>query len=594
MPRPERLAPPDLEGAAAPAMARDLTFRAGLLRVLARMLLWGVALLRFVVPSAVDFVLRRGSIHRRATRVRRILHSMGPTFHKVGQQLSVRADILPYAYCQELAKLLDDAPPMRLEQAIAAVERSTGRPLDETFSTFDPEPIGSASVACVYQATLRDGRDVAVKVRRPGIGPTLVADLKVIAILASLSEFFTVAREGTTKNLRQELGSMLLEELDFEHEARNVELFRRSAKKAKLKWLSAPAVHLGISSDEVLVTDLVRAVPLTGVLAAVDQQDDGALQRLAELGIDPKKVARRLMRTWNFEVFHFTLFHADPHPANIFVGPGSTLIFIDFGSCGRVATRVRELTRRINHFLDDKDAAGGADTAVKMLEPLPPIDVDAFTKELEQLYWSYIRANASKRSEWWEKSSGRLWMRFAGLARKWGLPVNLDTLRLFRATFLFDTIVIRLYPSIDMTREFRGFCKKEAPLRRKELRRRMKQAGLDPRSGAHNAAEMLRIGTRAARKLDDAVSVPNASFALLPGKVAQIMVTLIWAVAGLAVGVTIIAGIYDMILEGDLNPDPHLGMFGQVLSHPVAAVVLVAVIVLVFRKVKMRLDRVKL
>src|SRR5438045_9101328 len=118
----------------------------------------------------------RASIQRRAARLRRVFENIGGSFAKLGQQLSLRADILPYAYCAELAHMLDKVPPFPTAQAIATIERNARRPLHEIFATFDPDPIGSASLACVYQAALRTGGRVAVKVRRPEFGRRLASD----------------------------------------------------------------------------------------------------------------------------------------------------------------------------------------------------------------------------------------------------------------------------------------------------------------------------------------------------------------------------------------------------------------------------------
>jgi len=104
----------------------------------------------------------------------------------------MRADMLPYAYCAELGKLLDQAPPFPLEQAISIIERTLGQPLAEVFEIFDPEPIGSASLACVYQARLKTGTRVAVKVRRPGIGPVIAADLRALDWLLIMGEMLTI------------------------------------------------------------------------------------------------------------------------------------------------------------------------------------------------------------------------------------------------------------------------------------------------------------------------------------------------------------------------------------------------------------------
>ena len=116
----------------------------------------------------------------RAVRLRRAFERGGPTFAKLAQQLSMRADMLPYAYCAELSKMLDRAAAFPTEKAIAIIERNLGRPLGDVFEVFDPTPIGSASLACVFQAQLKTGERVAVKVRRPGIGPLIAADLRAM------------------------------------------------------------------------------------------------------------------------------------------------------------------------------------------------------------------------------------------------------------------------------------------------------------------------------------------------------------------------------------------------------------------------------
>jgi ubiquinone biosynthesis protein len=129
-------------------MPRRVVFKPGVARPLLRLLVWFVASLRFAGGNAVDVLLGRSSIQRSAVRLRRIFESSGGvSFAKLGQQLSLRADLLPYAYCEELGKMLDSARPFPTAQAIAIIERSLGRPLGELFATFDPDPIGSASLA---------------------------------------------------------------------------------------------------------------------------------------------------------------------------------------------------------------------------------------------------------------------------------------------------------------------------------------------------------------------------------------------------------------------------------------------------------------
>src|SRR4051794_2734006 len=161
-------------------MPRRVVFRSGIFRPIGRLGVWFAAGVRFFSGNFWDYVRGRSSIQRRAVRLREVFEDTGASFAKLGQQLSLRADLLPYAYCAELSKMLDRVKPFPSEQAIEVVERSLGRRLNEVFESFDPDPIGSASLACVYQAKLKTGERVAVKVRRPGIGPLLAADLRAM------------------------------------------------------------------------------------------------------------------------------------------------------------------------------------------------------------------------------------------------------------------------------------------------------------------------------------------------------------------------------------------------------------------------------
>ena len=171
----------------------------------------------FIFLSGIlgDKIRQRDTIMIRAVRLRETFARISGTFIKFGQQAAVRADSLPYATCEELTKLLDKVAPFPTEQAIAAIERVTGRPLAETFQQFDPEPIGSASIACVYQAVLHNGDEVAVKVRRPGIGDLFVADFRVLGWLFGMMEVLTLVRPGFTEIILEEVRSTLMKELDF-------------------------------------------------------------------------------------------------------------------------------------------------------------------------------------------------------------------------------------------------------------------------------------------------------------------------------------------------------------------------------------------
>src|SRR5262245_27911865 len=180
-------------------MARQIHFEAGTIRPLVRLIIWLWCVIRFYSGTLFDLLMRRDSLERRACRLRRLFDDAGASFIKLGQQLSLRADILPYPYCAELSKMLDRVAPFPSPDAIDIIERSLGEPLNNVFEVFDPEPIGSASLACVYQARLKTGQDVAVKVRRPGIGPLIAADLRALDWLLDAAEMLTFLQPGLTR-----------------------------------------------------------------------------------------------------------------------------------------------------------------------------------------------------------------------------------------------------------------------------------------------------------------------------------------------------------------------------------------------------------
>lgn len=461
---------------AAPPVAHTVKLHATNGEALRRSFSWIGALLLFALGGLVDKILRRDTIDRRAARMLATFQRVGGTLVKIGQQLSMRLDMLPYAYCRELMKLLDSVKPFKTEYAIRAVERVTGRPLGEVFSTFDPVPIGSASIGCVYQAVLRSGEKVAVKVRRPGIEKVFAADLKVIRWLITLAEWMTLIRAGQMTNFVREFEGTFSEELDFRLETYYQDYFRRHATKkkhtARPHYFTAPKVYFEWSGNDVIVQEFSAGIWMWEIVAAVDHKDEAALKRMRELNIDPKEVARRLIWANNWGSMSNAMFHADPHPANIVVKENNQLVFVDFGACGSLNRVKREHTREMFACQARRDIQGMVQSSMGLLEPLPPIDVDEFQKELELALTQSMQRIWSKHSAWYERTSAALWMSFFDLTRKYELPVNLDTVRVFRAAMLYDSLALRLHPDLNLYKEYSQFAKDSGA----QVRRKMKRA----------------------------------------------------------------------------------------------------------------------
>lgn len=411
-------------------------------------------------------------LERRALRLRGFVESLGGSAVKLAQQLAMRIDLLPYEYTVELSKLLDRMVPFPVEYAIERIESFLGRPLGEVFKEFNPVPIGSASVACVFSAYLETGERVAIKVRRPKIGEKFVADCAALGLVLKSLEFCTILRPGLSHNFLYDFRTMLLDELDFSKECRYTELFRRRVHKA-MSFVSAPKVYPELSCDDILVTEFVEGIWLRELLNAVEQHDEPALTMLRAEGIDPELVARRLLRANQFGVFENLLFHADPHPSNVVVQRDSRIVFIDFGACGVYTSRERNVWRQFSYYHQQEDVGRMVQSAVALLEPLPPIDIDELSKRLENLFWEDLNAFKSKHTQWWERTSARVWIKYLELAREYDAPLALNTLRMIRSTLLYETIAARLYGRVNAFKEHRNYLKTAGKAAKKRVRKRV-------------------------------------------------------------------------------------------------------------------------
>ena len=465
---------PKFDGAISslPLPRRELVFKAGFLRSIGRLLLWFVGGGLFLAIISLDWFRGRSNIESRAQRLRQTFEKMGTTFIKVGQQLSMRLDLLPYAYTRELEKMLDNVPPFQFSHAIKAIERATGDSLEEVFSAFDPEPIGSASIACVFHAILKSGERVAVKVRRPKIGIRLAADLRALGWIANAAELLLFA-PGFTANFVYELSTMLMEELDFVSEARFADLYRLQMRKTdEMDFVTVPKVFFQYSNDEVMVSEFVTGIWMKDLLPSIESKNPEVSEQLRSLNIDPVILARRIQLIARFNNFENLFFHADLHPGNILIKPDNRIVLIDFGSCGSFSKKELNCWKRWFDAQSIDDVGGMVQAAMGILEPLPPIDKDAFALRMEFMFWNDLYAIKSKHSNWSERISSRLWMGFINLSREFQIPLRLNLLRMIRASMLTDTIAIRLDNDQDPYREFRRY-EREAGWRAK--RRLMKR-----------------------------------------------------------------------------------------------------------------------
>ena len=359
-----------------------------------------------------------GATPERAEAFRKRLVELGPAYVKLGQVLSSRADLLPPTYIEQLERLQDDVGPIPLDQVEEIVEEELGGRLSKLFGSFESEPIGTASLGQVHAATLRDGREVVVKVQRPKIRAQLADDIEFFRELATfLTEHTDAGARVDMVGIIQQLERALADELDYRIEARNAATFRRSL--AEFPRILIPRVIEAYTTQRVLTTERVRGVKIDSV------------SPLTRLDHDFDPVAEELTRAYLKQITIDGHFHADPHPGNIFVILPTTtnpmtpsevkaidrraaprtpttplsrieveaqreaapqpadidvkLAMIDFGMTARLPTALREQVVRLLLDLADNRGEDAAGMLIEVGDPLPGFDRTSFVREVSAL-----------------------------------------------------------------------------------------------------------------------------------------------------------------------------------------------------------------
>lgn len=254
-------------------------------------------------------------------RIRRTLEELGPSFIKLGQLMSTRADLFPPEYIDEFSKLQDQVPPVPFEGIRRLIESELGAPLDRLFQSIDETALAAASVAQVHSARLHSGEKVAVKVIRPGIEKRIRNDIQLMYYFAARFEkSFELGRVVGAVNLVKEFERTIFRELDMLIEAGNIERFTQSFKAVEEIYI--PAVHWDLTSRSVLVMEHIEGIKLD----RVDQ--------IRRQGIDPQEVAMIGLRSFSRQLMAAGIFHADPHPGNTIVMLDGRVGLVDFGIVG--------------------------------------------------------------------------------------------------------------------------------------------------------------------------------------------------------------------------------------------------------------------
>ncbi len=299
-------------------------------------------------------------------RLRKIMEDLGGAYLKLGQFLALRPDLLPSAYCDEFKKLLDRVPPLPFAKVQHVIETSLKAPTKAFFSHIDPKPIGSASVAQVHRATLKNGKDVVVKVQRPEAREHFAADIRILYYLAhKIQKRFDRAVSPLT--IVKEFERYTAQELNFTLEAKNIDRFAKHFRSSRTVVI--PNVYWPATTSQLLTMDYLEGTKLTELLK--HKQGTVLAQRIVDAAFE--------------QVLRLGSFHADLHPGNIIVLPNNKIGLLDFGIVGHLNEELIRQTVAIYAGLINKDVATVTNVLLAVGVPAPGADIDDLKLDVERI-----------------------------------------------------------------------------------------------------------------------------------------------------------------------------------------------------------------
>jgi len=375
-------------------------------------------------------------------RLRLALEELGPTFIKLGQLLSTRADIIPASFVQELAHLQDKIPCIPFEEIREQVERELGVPIEQRFSLVEPVAIAGASIAQVHRARLTTGEDVVVKVRRPGVTEAVETDIDILMGVALLLERH-MARSDIYDPVAvvREFSYTIRREMDLSREGHAIERIRDNF--AGDPTLYFPQVYWEATAKGVLTTEYMNGIKVSD-LKAIDAA-----------GLDRREIARRGAVAFLKMVLEHGFFHGDPHPGNVMILQNNVICLLDFGMVGRLDPGVKRYLTDVLSAVIRRDVDDLIDTIVAAGEANENLNKNALKKGLAEFIDGYLEIPLK------EIEVGRMLLEFIDLVSTHRIKVHPDLTLLVKVLVIVEGMGRELDPEFDMVGHLRPFLEKE-------------------------------------------------------------------------------------------------------------------------------------
>jgi len=358
------------------------------------------------------------------------LEEMGPTFVKLGQVLSSRPDLLPQPYLEALSRLQDRVKPFPFPEVQAIVEEELGVRLSKAFSRFDEKPLAAASLGQVHKAALRDGREVVVKVQRPGIVKQIAADFQVLEQIADFLQSHTeVGRKHRFVEVLREFRITVQQELNYEMEAGNLVIVGENL--AEFELIAIPQPVADYCTRRVLTMDYVRGRKVTSI------------SPIARLEVDGCALAEELFRAYLKQVLVDGIFHADPHPGNVFLTDDGRIALLDLGMVGRTTPEMQSQLIKVLVAVADGKGEQAADVVINISRKEDEFDPVSFKRRIAQIVTMRVGQGLN------QMNVGRTLLEVTGTAADMGLYVPSELTVLGKTLLQLDEVGRTLDPGFD-------------------------------------------------------------------------------------------------------------------------------------------------
>jgi ubiquinone biosynthesis protein len=372
----------------------------------------------------------------KAEELARDLEQMGPTFIKLGQLLSTRADLLPYPYLEALTRLQDKVEPFSFAEVEEIVTNELGVRISRAFSEFESTPMAAASLGQVHRAKLRGGREVAVKVQRPGIRERIVQDLDSLEEITGMLDKHTKAGQRYDfSSMLEEFRKSLLQELDYRQEARNLTTFADNLGGFELIVVPRPIEDY--TTSRVLTMEYIKGKKIT------------TLSPLARIDIDGEALAEELFRAYLQQILVDGFFHADPHPGNVFLTDDGRVAIIDLGMISRITPRLQENLLQLLLAISEGRAEDAATQAIKMGEARANFDEAGFRREVADMVIRH------QNSELADVNAGQVALEMTRISGENGFRLPPDITMMAKALLNLDQVGQTLSPRFNINASIR-------------------------------------------------------------------------------------------------------------------------------------------